>query len=81
MMMYTDIAHECSHRTPEELFNLRRAQLRNVIERIFGVLKRQFHLLVSRPEFTYEQQALIVAALHNFLRIHSPINDMGEDDD
>jgi hypothetical protein len=84
MTTYTNLACECSPQTPEELFNLRHAQLRNVIERIFGVLKRQFHLLVSRPEFTYEQQALIVgaaAALHNFLRIHSPINDMGEDED
>jgi hypothetical protein len=66
------------------LFNLRHAQLRNAIERIFGVVKRRFHLLISRPEFSYSKQALIVgagAALHNFLRIHSLINDIGDDEE
>ena len=66
------------------MFNLRHAQLRNAIERIFGVVKRRFHLLISRPEFSYSKQALIVgagAALHNFLRIHSLINDIGDDEE
>ncbi|KAF7348750.1 putative nuclease HARBI1-like protein [Mycena venus] len=70
--------------TPQELFNLRHAQLRNVIERIFGVSKRQFRVLISRPEMGYRQQALMVgaaAALHNFLRIHEPINNLDEDDE
>ena len=73
-----------SPQTPKELFSLRHAQLRNVIERIFGVLKRRFRLLVSQPEFSYEQQALIVAtaaAIHNFIRNHFPINDLDEDDE
>jgi hypothetical protein len=63
--------------TPQELFNLRHSRLRNVIERIFGVLKRQFPILISRPECSYEVQAKIVAAagaLHNFLRIHDRLN-------
>ena len=29
----------------EELFNLRHAQLRNIVERIFGILKRHFRIL------------------------------------
>jgi hypothetical protein len=70
--------------TPRELFNLRHAQLRNAIERVFGVVKRRFHLLISRPEFSYRKQALIVgagAALHNFLRIHSQINNIGDNEE
>lgn len=47
---------------PEELFNLRHAQLQNVIEQIFGVLKCQFHILLARPEFDYDQQAMMVGA-------------------
>ncbi len=31
----------------EELFNLRHSSLRNVVERIFGILKKRFPLLVS----------------------------------
>ncbi|KAF7372232.1 putative nuclease HARBI1 [Mycena venus] len=68
----------------EELFNLRHAQLRNVIERIFGVVKRRFRVLVSRPEMGYHQQALMVgaaAALHNFTRIHEPINHIEEEEE
>ncbi|KAF7340828.1 putative nuclease HARBI1-like protein [Mycena sanguinolenta] len=69
---------------PQELFNLQHAQLRVVIERCFGVNKRRFDVLLSRPEMGYEQQALMVgaaAALHNFMRIHEPINDLDDDDD
>ncbi|KAF7370409.1 putative nuclease HARBI1-like protein [Mycena sanguinolenta] len=69
---------------PQELFNLRHAQLRVVIEQCFGVNKRRFDVLLSRPEMGYEQQALMVgaaAALHNFLRIHEPINDLDDEDD
>ncbi|KAJ7087055.1 hypothetical protein C8R43DRAFT_866483, partial [Mycena crocata] len=55
---------------PKELFNLRHAQLRNVIEH-----KHRFRVLISRPEMGYEQQVLMVGvagALHNFLRLHEP---------
>jgi hypothetical protein len=56
-----------------ELFNLRHAQARNVIERIFGVVKRRFRLLVVAPEYDLRTQAKMVPAicvLHNFIRIH-----------
>ncbi|KAF7337368.1 putative nuclease HARBI1 [Mycena sanguinolenta] len=69
---------------PQELYNLRHAQLRVAIERCFGVNKRRFNILLSRPEIGYEQQALMMgaaAALHNFLRIHEPINDLDDDEE
>ncbi|CAJ2650427.1 uncharacterized protein LOC123904698 [Trifolium pratense] len=54
-----------------ELFNLRYASLRNVIERIFGVFKSRFTIFKSAPPFPFKAQAELVlacAALHNFLR-------------
>lgn len=59
----------------KELFNLRHARLRNVIERIFGVSKRRFKLMNIAPEYSPQTQAKIpcgLAALHNFIRIHDP---------
>jgi hypothetical protein len=56
--------------TKEELFNLRHAQLRNAIERIFGVVKRKFKILQRPPEFSIRQQVQLVlalTALHNFV--------------
>ena len=58
-----------------ELFNLRHASARNVIEQIFGVLKRRFRILLLAPEYSLEIQARIPAALcalHNFIRKHDP---------
>jgi DDE superfamily endonuclease len=57
----------------EELFNLRHASARNVIERIFGVLKHRFRILLLAPEYSLEIQARIPAALcaiHNFIRTY-----------
>ena len=47
----------------EELFNLRHASARNVIERIFGVLKWRFRILVYPPQFDMEIQARLPPAL------------------
>ncbi|KAL6494285.1 hypothetical protein OROGR_031085 [Orobanche gracilis] len=61
-------------RNPEnakELFNLRHASLRNVIERIFGIFKSRFTVFKTAPPFPYKTQAELVlacAGLHNFLR-------------
>jgi len=54
-----------------ELFNLRHASLRNVIERIFGIFKSRFTIFKSAPPFPFKTQVEIVlacVALHNFLR-------------
>ncbi len=59
----------------QELFNLRHASARNVIERIFGVLKQRFRILLLAPEYSLNIQAQIPVALcsiHNFIRIHDP---------
>jgi hypothetical protein len=74
-------------KTKEELFNLRHSSARNVIERIFGVLKRRFRILLLAPEYSLQIQARIPAALcaiHNFIRIHDPAEDAiftADDDD
>jgi hypothetical protein len=59
----------------EELFNLRHASALNVIERIFGILKRHFRILLLPPEYSMEIQAQIppaLCALHNFIRHYDP---------
>ncbi|KAH6834518.1 nuclease HARBI1-like protein [Perilla frutescens var. hirtella] len=58
-------------RNASELFNLRHASLRNVIERIFGVFKFRFTIFKTAPPFPFQTQAELVLActgLHNFLR-------------
>ncbi|XP_062020903.1 uncharacterized protein LOC133737341 [Rosa rugosa] len=53
-----------------ELFNIRHASLRNVVERIFGVLKSRFTIFKTAPPFPFKTQAELVlacAGLHNFL--------------
>lgn len=54
----------------EELFNLRHAQARNVIERIFGVLKNRWDILNHPAQYNMNIQAKIppgLAAVHNFI--------------
>src|SRR5437667_10829536 len=61
----------------QELFNLRHSSLRNVIERIFGILKNQFKMLAQQLEFPFPVQVKIVkglCCLHNIIRL------IGEDD-
>ena len=61
-------------RKPEnskELFNLRHSSLRNVIERIFGVVKRKYQILRTPSEYSIATQNRIILAcctLHNFVR-------------
>ena len=71
-------------RTKEELFNLRHASARNVIERIFGVLKRKFRILHTAPEYSKSIQARIpvaLAALHNFNQKYEESEPDHEQDD
>ena len=54
----------------EELFNLRHSKLRNVIERIFGIVKNRFKILTKPRAFKMEAQVRVVSALcvlHNIL--------------
>ncbi|KAF0738541.1 hypothetical protein Ae201684_005653 [Aphanomyces euteiches] len=63
----------------EELFNLRHAKLRNVVERIFGVLKKRFLVLNSPVEYDYGLQVdlvLALCAIHNFIRINGSLHDV-----
>jgi hypothetical protein len=56
---------------------------RNVIERIFGVLKRRFRILVCPPEVDMKWQARLpaaLAAIHNFIRDQDPL-DIEDDED
>ena len=67
----TRISNHTRPRNERELFNLRHSSLRNVIERIFRVLKRQWRILDSPPEYDMHIQARVPAALctvHNFIR-------------
>jgi len=62
----------------KELFNLRHAQARNVIERIFGVLRKRFPIIVQAPEFSLAMQSKLVVAccvLHNFIRVSGGAGD------
>ena len=55
---------------------------RNVIERIFGVLKRRFRILVVPPEINMSLQARVpaaLAAIHNFIQEHDPLDFDDED--
>lgn len=55
---------------PKELYNLRHARIRNVVERTFGIVKRKWKILRSSPpEYKLKTQIRIVyatCALHNF---------------
>ncbi|KAH1203536.1 Protein ALP1-like [Glycine max] len=55
----------------KELFNLRHASARNVIERSFGVLKKRWSILRTLSFFDIKTQIRIINAcfmLHNFIR-------------
>ena len=47
-LSYDNLSSLCN---PKELFNLCHASARNVVERIFGILKRRFRILCIPPEY------------------------------
>ncbi|XP_027152541.1 putative nuclease HARBI1 [Coffea eugenioides] len=73
MPPYKNVGSESPSKT---LFNTRHSQLRNVIERTFGVLKKRFKWLKGPVDNFYmsTQISIVIAccALHNFLRMHQP---------
>ncbi|MQL85792.1 hypothetical protein Taro_018324 [Colocasia esculenta] len=67
------------YRSKKDLFNHRHAQLRNVVERAFGVLKARFTILVKRRNYPIKTQARIAMAccvLHNFIRMEGGLDDI-----
>jgi DDE superfamily endonuclease len=57
----------------KELYNLRHASARNVVERIFGVIKHRWSILTRPPHYDMKVQAKIpsaLVALHNFILEH-----------
>jgi|ERR1700761_181658 len=57
----------------KELYNLRHASARNVVERIFGVIKHRWTILTRAPHYNMHVQAKIpsaLVALHNFILEH-----------
>ena len=74
--------HFSSPANKEELFNLRHSQLRNVIERIFGVIKKEFAMASQACNYPMRTQAQIIPALcllRNFILVHDP-DDFNESD-
>jgi len=54
-----------------KLFHLQYVSLRNVIERIFGVIKRKFKILVQAAKYSINTQVdlvLAICGLYNFIR-------------
>ncbi|XP_026434306.1 protein ALP1-like [Papaver somniferum] len=50
---------ECGGNRPryaKELFNLRHSSLRNVVERVLGILKRRFTILQVQPQYPYDHK-------------------------
>jgi hypothetical protein len=63
---------------PQELFNLRHASARNVIERVFGILKKRFPVLTNPAPYSITfQRDLVIAlcAIHNFIRMNGGATD------
>jgi len=62
----------------EELFNLRHSSLRNVIERLFGVVKKRFPILVNMHSYPFQFQIALVLScfmIHNFIRMNQGYDD------
>src|ERR1700748_1692505 len=73
-----------------ELYNLRHASALNVIERVFGVMKRRFKIIREVNGYDLQTNAKVMSALvalHNFLRHHDaddipePWTEDNEDED
>lgn len=63
----------------EELFNLRHAKLRNVIERIFGALKKRYGILRTPCEYPLPTQVDLVLGLTALYNLILAINGPGVD--
>ncbi|XP_071741399.1 uncharacterized protein [Rutidosis leptorrhynchoides] len=58
----------------QEAFNCSHSSLRSYIERSFGILKKQFHILSEMPRFSVQTQIDVITAtfaLHNYICTNS----------
>jgi hypothetical protein len=64
----------CRPQNYKELFNLRHAKLRNIIERQYGTIKARFPILTNAPQFPEVGMSVAVTyacfALSNFIRCY-----------
>ncbi|KAI5327596.1 hypothetical protein L3X38_026992 [Prunus dulcis] len=70
--------------TFKELFNLRHSVARNVIQRSFGLLKKQWSILRTPSFFDIKTQIRIINAcfvLHNFIRLEQHNDPVLQDED
>lgn len=61
---------EAKPETPQKLFNLRHAQARNAVERIFGIFKKRFAFMATGSKHKIKDQIkliLVCVCLHNFI--------------
>jgi len=68
---------------PRELFNYWHMQLWNVIEWIFGVMKKRFRVLLLPQEYPIAMQVCLISALtalHNILQIYDPDDKIIDED-
>ncbi|XP_047940418.1 putative nuclease HARBI1 isoform X2 [Salvia hispanica] len=69
---------------PKELYNLRHATARNVIERAFGLFKKRWKILREVSFFDVKTHVKIInacAILHNLIRVESPNDPLLEEVD
>ncbi|KAI7952036.1 hypothetical protein MJO28_007720 [Puccinia striiformis f. sp. tritici] len=66
----------------KELFNLQHASAWNVIEQIFGVIKRRFEVIDSGCYYDISIQVkviIVMAFIHNFIRVTDPTDIISSD--
>ena len=71
-----------SPRCKEELFNMRHARARNVIERAFGLLKGRWGILRSPSWYSVKVHNRIISAcclIHNFIRREMEVDSLDID--
>ncbi|POW10394.1 hypothetical protein PSHT_08786 [Puccinia striiformis] len=70
-----DVAGGKKPQSYQELFNLRHASARNVIERIIGVIKHRFQVINAGCYYNISIQVkviIVMAFIHNFIRVTDP---------
>jgi DDE superfamily endonuclease len=72
--------YQCS----EDMFNHRHAQLRNIVEKTFGILKNHFKIWQWMHKYKFKVQVKIMNAcciLHNFIRHQNGLHEISDEDE